>query len=271
MGRVRGVSPHRVTPSKHGSPIARSLEPVAASLWTLFVIVSVLVGAVWTLGIGDATLGACVTNPGLLTALLWLLERSDLLWLMLAAANVYLALAAREGLGTVRAWALLVLIAVLTLTWLSTRTGFPLGPIRYSARLGLKLGPMPIGLALLWFVVIFGARDALLRFLPKASHHRIAAGVGVIAALTDLALEPLAAGVRGFWFWLGPQAGAPPVFDAPLIGCLAWGVVAGLLALAFREQSVAAAAQKPSWKPAATLGMIYVVFLSAHLGRLVRG
>src|SRR5882757_7630660 len=144
------------------SLLARSLEPLAASLWTLFVIVSVLVGGVWAFAIGDGMVERCVGHPDLRAALEWMLAQADLAWITLAAMNVYLVLAAHEGLATARRWALLIFIVVVALGWLSTRTGFPLGPIQYGTPLGAKLGPVPLGLPLLWVAVILAVRETVL-------------------------------------------------------------------------------------------------------------
>jgi len=251
------------------SLLARGLEPLAAGLWTLFVLVSMLVAAVWVGGIGEATLEKWVSNPDLRAALVWLLAHSDLGWITLAAANVYLSLATSVGLATARRWALLILGAVIALAWVSAVTGFPLGEIRYGLALGLKVGPVPLGLPLLWFSVIIGARDAILRFFPRAGRAPLAAGVGLLTLLTDLNLEPLAAKLHGFWFWPPHAPTLPPVFDPPPAGCVAWGALAGLIVLILRDRNVAASAQPRSWRPAATLAIFHAVFLATHAARRV--
>ncbi len=252
------------------SLLSRALEPLAAGLWVFFVLVSLLVGAVWTFGLGDAELARWVLNRDLFITLQRSLQHLDFVWITLAAANVYLCLATREGLGTARRWGLMILLAVVALAWLGTRTGFPLGSIQYGHALGAKLGPVPLGLPLFWFVAIVGAREGLLRFFPRWSHPQVAFGTGLLATLTDASLEPLAAKLRGFWFWLSSTPDLPPTFDAPLTNCLVWGVVAGLLAFGFRDKSVVASVRPRSWPPIATLLIFHLVFLAAHLGRWMR-
>lgn len=241
-----------------------------AGLWILFVLVSLLIAAVWTFGIGEGSLEKSISNPDLRAALVLLLAHADLGWITLAAANVYFSLVESFGLATARRWALLILGSVIALAWVSAATAFPLGPIRYGTPLGMKLGPVPLGLPLLWFAIIIGAREALLRFLPRLSHAALAAGVGVVALLTDLNLESLAAQWRGFWFWRGASPALPPVFDPPCTGIIAWGVLAALVALGLRERDVVAAAQKRPWKPAVTLAIFWAVFLAAHTAHWLR-
>jgi uncharacterized membrane protein len=252
------------------SLLTRALEPLAAGLWVFFVLLSFLVGVIWAFGLGDAQLARWVLNRELFRTLQWLLQHLDFAWITLAALNGYVCLATREGLGTARRWGLMIVGATLALAWISTRTGFPLGPIQYGRMLGATIGSVPLGLPLFWFSIIIGAREALLRFFPRWSHAQIALGTGALGALTDASLEPLAAKLRGFWFWRSAEPTLPPVFDAPLTGYLAWGLLSGLLAFALREKSVVASARPRSWEPVVTLAIFHAIFLAAHLGRWVR-
>jgi uncharacterized membrane protein len=247
------------------SLLARGLEPFVSGLWISFVLVSLAIAVVWILGIGESSLEKAVSNPGLRAALVWLLAHGDLGWITLAAINIYFRLIEAVGLTTARRWALLILSSVIALAWVSVATSVPLGPIRYGASLGLKLGPVPLGLPLFWLAVIVGAREGLLFCLPRLSQRFLAAGVGVLAFLTDLNLEPLAAQWRGFWFWKGDAPLAPPVFDPRLSGMIAWGILAALVSVALRERSVVASAQKRSWQPLATLAIFNLVFLATHV------
>lgn len=247
------------------SLVARGLEPFVAGLWIFFVLISLAVAAVWTLGIGESSLERSISNPDLRAALVWMLAHLDLVWITLAAANVYFSLVETVRLATARRWALLILGSVIAVAWVSVATGLPLGPIRYGTPLGLKLGPVPVGLPLFWFSVIIGTREALLRFLPCLGQSRLAAGVGMAAFLTDLNLEPLAAHWRGFWFWRAATPTLPPVFDPPLTGTLAWGVLAAAITLGLREKSVVASVQKRPWQPPVALAIFQIVFLLSHL------
>jgi hypothetical protein len=95
-------------------------------------------------------------------------------------------------------------------------------------------------------------------------------GTAGLALLTDASLEPLAANLRGFWFWRSGDPMIPPSFDAPMTNCLVWGLVAGLITFALREKNVVAAVRPRSWQPAVTLLIFHAVFLGAHLGRWLR-
>lgn len=247
------------------SLVLRSLEPLVAGLWIFFVLISLTVAVVWSCGIGEGSLERSVSDPNLRAALVWMLAHLDLAWITLAAANVYFRLVETIGLATARGWALLIFSSVIGIAWMSVMTGFPFGAIRYGDPLSLKLGPVPLGLPMFWFSIIIGAREALLRFWPRLPQGSLALGVGALAFLTDLNLEPLAAKWRGFWFWRASAPTLPPLFDAPLTGSLAWGVLACLITLALREKSVLTSAQKRTWQPAATLAIFHTVFLLSHL------
>jgi uncharacterized membrane protein len=247
------------------SPFASAFEPLVSGLWIFYVLVSLLIAAVWTLGWGERSVEAAVSNPDLRATLVWLLAQIDLLWITLAAANVYLCLAASVGLATARKWALFLIGGTIALAWVSSVTGVPLGRIHYGPALGFKVGPVPLGLPLLWFSVVIGAREAILRLLPRASHGGLAAGVGILAFLTDLNLEPSAAKWRAFWFWSAASPAQPPIFDAPLSGSIAWGVLAGLLTLTFRELDVVQASRKRPWQPVVILAICNAVFLASSV------
>ncbi|MEI9898757.1 MAG: carotenoid biosynthesis protein [Chthoniobacter sp.] len=257
--------------TRHFSPtppreslLARGLEPFISGLWILYLLVSLLIAAVWTFGIGEGSLEKGISNPDLRATLVLLLAHADLGWITLAAANVYFSLAGSLGLATARRWALLILGSVIAFAWLSVAAGLPLGAIRYGAALGLKFGPVPLGLPLLWFSVIIGAREALVRCWPRLGHAALAAGVGGVALLTDLNLEPLAAKWRGYWFWQAASPALPPVFDPPITGSIAWGVLAAVIAFGLREREVVASTQKRGWKPVVVLAIFWAVFLAAH-------
>ncbi|HSI13045.1 MAG TPA: carotenoid biosynthesis protein [Chthoniobacter sp.] len=251
-------------PSRNSS-LARGLEPFISGLWIFFVLASLLVAAVWAFGIGEGSLERSISNTDLRVTLAWLLTHMDLAWITLAAANVYLALTRSVGLDTARRWGLITLGGVVAMAWLSAVTGFPLGPIRYGTPLGLKLGPVPLGLALLWFTIILSARETVLRFFPRVPQGGLAAGVGLVALLTDLNLESVAAKWRGFWFWRGGGPTEPPVFDAPLTSHFAWGILAILVTFFLRESNVVSTAQKRLWQPTATLAIFEGILLLTNV------
>ena len=91
--------------SRQPSLRARVLEPFSACLWTLFILWTVLVAAVWMTGFGNVELDQRVTNPGLRSALEFVLGSLDAAWFVLAGANVYLALVETESLAVARRWA----------------------------------------------------------------------------------------------------------------------------------------------------------------------
>jgi uncharacterized membrane protein len=250
--------------ASRGTQFVRALEPLVAGLWILFVLVSIAMGTVWIIGIGEASLEKWVSNTGLRAALGWLLARGDIGWITLGAANVYASLAGSVGLPTARRWALTILAGVIALGWISAATGFPLGHIRYGSPLGLKLGPVPLGLPLLWFTIIIGAREGVGRLLPRLSHGSLAAAVGVLVLMTDLNLEPLAAQWRGFWFWAASSPGGPPDFHPSLTSGIAWGLLAGGLTWVLREQRVMGSTPRTAWRPAVALAIFNGVFLLAH-------
>ena len=253
------------------SLVARWLEPLISGLWIFFLIWTAWIACVWTLAIGDGALAEHVGNRDLRGALAWLITVGDIAWITLAAANIYLWLAEAEGLSTARRWALIVGGGAAALGAISAISGFPLGPIQYSRQLGMKLGPVPVGLPLLWFVLVIGARQTVLRCWPGAAQWPLALGTGALALLADANLEPVAAKLRGFWFWRSAAPSLPPQFAPPWMSYAAWFLAATALAWALREDRVAGSARRGSFRPVAIFLLLNAVFLAANLGRVVRG
>lgn len=252
-------------PRPSPSPLARALEPLVASVWLLFILWTVLVAIVWTLGIGEVELTAWVRNPDLRAALLAVLKVLDLTWITLAATNIYLCVVAAERISVARRWALLVLAGSIAIAWASAATRYPLGPLHYTSRLGMRLGPVPMGVPLLWIAVVFGAREAALRFLPRASHAQVAGAAGLLGLLTALNLEPLAWTARSWWLWY--PAGVDAVSWPPLRNYLTWLVAVALFAFLMRPQDVVAATRRRSSRPIIALALIHGVCLAAHAAR----
>ncbi len=252
------------------SQLTRWLEPFVSGLWIFFLVWTVGIAAVWTFALGDAALAEWVGNRDLRAALAWLIAIGDIAWIMLAAANIYLWLAESEGLSTARRWALIVGGGAAGLGAVSAITGFPLGGIQYSQQLGMKTGPVPLGLPLLWFALLIGARQTVLRCWPGAAHWQLALGTGVLALLTDANLEPVAAKLRGFWFWRSAMPSLPPQFAPPWTNYAAWFLTATALTFALREERVAANPRANPLRPVVIFLFFNAICLAANLGRLAR-
>ncbi len=251
--------------SRHPSLLARAFEPFASGLWILFVIWTALVAVVWSSGFGEAELRERVSNPGLLGALEFFLASLDAAWIALGAANIHLALSAEEGLPTARRWALIVLAGAGIAAALSERSAFPLGPIHYTSRLGMRIGPVPFGLPLLWFALVTGARALALRCAPRTSHARAAFATGMLAALADVSLEPIAWKARAFWIWYPATTPAPAW--PPVQNSIAWLAISWAFAFAMRETRVAAASGGSFPRPALVFLIFNAVFLLTHAAR----
>ncbi len=252
------------------SLLARGLEPLVSGLWIFFLLWTAWIAGVWTFALGDASLDA-LGNRDLRAALVWLIGVGDIAWITLAAASVHLWLAEAEGLVTARRWALIVGAGVAALGAASALTGWPLGAIRYSTQLGVKLGPVPVGLPLLWYALIVGARQTVLWRWPTAGPAPLAVGTGALALLADLNLEPVAAKLRAFWLWRASGPAQPPVFTPPWTGCAAWFLAATALAYFMREERVTAGPRRAALRPVIIFLLLNAVFLAANFGRLFRG
>lgn len=239
------------------SALARWLEPIAGSLWILFVVWTVIVAAVWLSGFGEAPRGeGPVTHADFKAALAWALRALDPLWILLAAANIYLSLAASEGLRAARRWAGMILLVALGVCVLSLVTRWPLGPISFPRRLGMQIFGVPFGVPLLWFILVAGGREVVARVLPRASHLQMALLTGLLAAASACLMEPIAREDRAWWLWREGLS----VVGVPLRNFLTWGIVSAGLAYAFRPRLVPLPGAE-RWKVIATWAALHLVFL----------
>jgi uncharacterized membrane protein len=249
----------------------RWLHPLKGGLWLLFLFWTAGIAVIWTWNIGDAQVERAIGHTDLRLTLEWLNRIGDIAWITLAAINVHGSIAESEGLRTARRWALIVCGGGLAVAAASVLAGYPLGPIRYGPALGMRLGPVPWGVPLLWYIAVVGARAAALRALPRAGHALVAVAAGALIMLTDANLEPSAAKLRGFWFWLASPPSLPPIFDPPMMNYGGWFVFGTLFAWMLRERRVMANSRARSWKPVIVFGLFNSVFLLARLGRIWRG
>jgi len=251
--------------------LVRWLHPLKGGLWLLFLLWSAGIAVIWTWNIGDRQLARAIGNTDLRLTLEWLTRIGDIAWITLAAINVHGSIAGSEGLRTARRWALIACGGGLAVAAVSVLAGFPLGPIRFGTALGMKLGPVPWGVPVLWFVLVIGARAAALRAFPRAGNAWVAMAAGALISLTDFNLEPAAAKLRGFWFWLADPPSLPPIFDPPMMNYGVWFVCGTLIAWTLREDRAAPDLRSHSWKPVIVFALFNAVFLLARLGRIWRG
>lgn len=244
---------------------SRAFEPLLAARWTFFLVWTAILAVLWLSG--EDWLGG-IANPGLRAALVWVSRTADLIWLLIATANLYLHLAETEGLGKARLLALTIFLVSTLAGAITVRTGYPLGSIFYTTRLGPKLASVPLGWPLLWFVVVVSGRALAGRLMPHASHGTLALCTGIFAVLTDLSLEPVAIKVRLFWMWFvtGTPVAAPPLWR----NYASWFLFATAFAWLMRERRMASAARAPVL-PALVLVVLHALLLLAHLRTSLSG
>lgn len=124
----------------------------------------------------------------------------------------------------------------------SALKGSPFGPISFTDRIGPALfHPLPWAIPLLWLVLLLSSRGTarvLLRpWCTTRNYGFWVLGLSVaLVVLTELALEPFATHVRGYWQW---RAAARKLnwYTAPWGNFLAWALITTLL-LAFITPSL---------------------------------
>ena len=250
------------------SLVSRSLEPLVAVLWGVFLIWSVWLAVVWIAPVGTDELGFVVGRPAppneaLRRAVLTLADQADLVWLALATMNLHLVLTNAHGLRTARKWLAFSAGGALVLGVLNVKTNVLFGKLSFGNALGIKLLGVSLGWVLLWPVLVMGSREAVLWMRPRASHASVAVLAAGLVLLTVFNLEWPVRANRGWW--LRDTSPASVMLGVPWQNWLAWFVWPGLMAFAMREKDVASAAVARSGRPVIILAVLNAIALAARL------
>jgi hypothetical protein len=250
------------------------MEPLASFIWILFLVWSVLVAIIWFGNIGEAELrqwlgGVQSTDPsermrypGLFAASVFLLSIADTIWIILGAANVYVSLSMREGLAATRRWGLASLAVFWIVSAVSAWTDWPLGPVHFTNRLGMTLGPVPLGWVLLVFSLVFGARDLALWLARSASHAMVALLSGLLLALSSFPLALVAWKIRAWLIWYPGEIPAPAI--PPIQYFISFFILGFACAWFCRNKDVTRSGL-PAGKPAAVF-LTIIAFLGLLTG-----
>lgn len=243
---------------------------VSVWLWRLFVIWTAVGAVVMVAGLNAANVGRWFSSPAIAPIAAQFLACADLVWMTLAAAVVYLRVAATDGLTRARVAAAIILGASATIEWIGARTGVPFGPYLYTDAFGpLILGVLPIAIPLAWTVILLGSRILVLHFRPALSRWQLSLWVALIAVSTDLNLEFIAWKARGYWIWY-PGDANPPAWP-PLQNFLSWFLLAFVLhALTPAPRPIPQPAMRVP-RAALVVPIMNALFLLVHASRFVRG
>lgn len=255
------------------SPLSRSLAPLAGIFWSLFFVTSALVAIVWISGFGVAMQDAAsfrrtFANPELRESLILLSRAIDPAWIALGAIAVYLGIVRSEGLALARTWAITIMLTGFVITMISVKTSWPLGPVVYPENLGWRIGAVPFGIPLLWFVIVGGSRETFMRLSPRASHFAVSLGTACLSLLTIANLDPIAWKYRAWWLWYPKPFEGPN--HAPIQSYVTWLVASFALAWFMRSTRVAPANEKRLSAPMIVWAILNVVVFSTHLALRIR-
>ena len=250
------------------SLVSRSLEPLVAVLWGVFLVWTAWLAVVWIAPVGADELGLVMgapdpTNADLRRAVLLLAENADLVWLALAAMNVHLVLTRAHGLRTARAWLALSAGGALVLGVLNAKTSALFGRLQFGAALGVMVLGVTLGWVLLWTVLVTSAREAVLWMRPRTSHRSVAVLTAAVVLLTVFNLDAPVRSVRGWWAWQ-PDV-AHNALGVPWQNWIGWFAWPGLMAFAMRERDVLAGVVTRSGKPLIILAALNAIALAVRL------
>jgi uncharacterized membrane protein len=98
----------------------------------------------------------------------------------------------------------LILIAgvLLIVEWVGVTTGIPFGEYRYTDALGFRIAGVPVAVTFAWYTTIVNA-VRISEHLWNGHRAAVALSAAFITVSLDLALEPMASFVQGYWIWNG--------------------------------------------------------------------
>lgn len=268
------------------SLLARSLEPLVAISWGIFLAWSLWLTAVWVLGINQQWLGLPISSAegwdaGVSTmvqdvpmphyadfrkAVLVLANHAELAWFALALIQLHLHVISVNGVNTGRTWLGIAVGGSFLLVATTRAFGFPFGWMYFSKVLGAQFFNVPLGWLLLWAVLLIGSREAMLRLMPRAGHAKLSAAAAVVILVTMANLHYVAINARAWWFW--HKGDIREVTGTPGWFWISWLAAAWFLSFLLREKHVADASAARSPKPLIVIALLNVAALLAHLRSL---
>lgn len=151
------------------------------------------------------------------------LSWADAILIFLAASNVLLAMARRDGWRDALTSFAIIAVGSGAVATLGATTGRPFGPYEYTPFFGPRIaGVLPAALPLTWYIILASGHYLIFHWLKPASRRLTAIAVASWATLFDFVFEPFAACVKSYWVWQSP--------NIPPQNYLAWFLLAFLLA-----------------------------------------
>jgi putative membrane protein len=207
-------------------------------------------------------------SVGILTFLFRIPAADDMAWadaffMVLAAINITLALAGRDGWRTTLISLSIVLLGSAVIEVIGAKTGWPFGPYFYTDRLGFRLGGvLPFTIPLAWWTVLGSGHYLAALWLRHRPRLGLALCVATYATLMDWIMEPFAWQVKGYWFWGLDN----PLATIPIQNYIAWWVSSFLLCIAAPWGNEPIDRFDP--RPVGVAGLMILMFVT---GRWVHG
>lgn len=160
----------------------------------------------------------------------------DTTWAALFFVAVYADLAGAIGLSGARFSAGIVVIAMAVILGLTGLTGWPCGPLVFTAHAGLRLGgAIPLAPPLLAFLLLTVSGQAAASAFPGAGRIALAAATVAGFLLSVLNGLPFFVGTRMWWIW--NPLGMPHATARGLLGFAFLGAAAFALAFVYPVDS----------------------------------
>lgn len=147
----------------------------------------------------------------------------------LNAVAVFVSELRRRKVGITIVTFLLLASGGFLVEFVGVKTGFPFGKYAYTDALGFRLLGVPVAIALAWYVTIICTVHIARWIHGNAPLMRLAFSAALMTLALDIALEPMASFIHGYWVW---ESGSVPPQNF-----LSWFILgyAGALLMLLRE------------------------------------
>lgn len=131
--------------------------------------------------------------------------------IILAGIATFLSELRTERVATAAVRLVGVAVPLFLVELIGSRTGYPFGRYEYTNELGLLVAGVPVAISVAWYCTVVNAWRIAERLVGGNRRSGVLARAllgGLLALGLDVALEPVAGFVEGYWVW---QSGSVPL------------------------------------------------------------
>lgn len=160
------------------------------------------------------------------------LQWANGMYLLLAGAMAFVAVASQTSIKNAAHIAIIVAVISYGAEWIGVHTGWWFGTYTYSDAFPPRIGSVPLAIPFAWLAIVAMSSA----WIPKVRRVSFANTVATLAVGFDLLLDPVAV-ARQFWQW--HAVGDVAWYGVPWTNFVSWFVTAWVIAFVVHPQCTA--------------------------------